>query len=221
MSTSKDVIISRQAADYEPSEPAAMVAKSSIDTFSTPGIALSNSRGESVGRKKVHGYKVAKSLQTYKDLNGDMLVPSKFVVPANDMAWPKETWDMNLGSVVTDIRRGRSYLDKRADLEGIGFEFNRQKQSNRYELVRLVLLKYKDINGHLLASSKFKVPADDIKCPEETCDDDDGNDDDDDDSDDDDDDDDNDDNDDDNDYDDDDGLLYVLDNGNDDDNVSI
>jgi hypothetical protein len=37
MSTSKNVIISIQAADYEPSEPAAMVAKSSFDTFSTPG----------------------------------------------------------------------------------------------------------------------------------------------------------------------------------------
>jgi hypothetical protein len=37
MTTSDDGIMSRQAADYEPSEPAAMVAKSSVDTFSTPG----------------------------------------------------------------------------------------------------------------------------------------------------------------------------------------
>jgi hypothetical protein len=44
----------------------------------------------------------------YKESNSDMLVPSRFVVPEDDIIWPEETWGMKLGSVVNDIRRGKS-----------------------------------------------------------------------------------------------------------------
>jgi hypothetical protein len=108
------------------------------------------------------------ALQTYEDLYGDMLVPGGFVVPANDMIWPEETWDMNLGMVVTDIRRGRSYLDKRADLEGIGFDFHSQRTRYMFKSIQVALVKYKDINGDMLAPHSFVVPVDDITWPEET-----------------------------------------------------
>jgi hypothetical protein len=116
-----------------------------------------------------YGYKLVQvALLTCKDLNGDMLVPARFVVPTNDIIWPEETWDMKLGSVVNDIRGEKSHVHKRADLESIGFNFNLHKQSNVYELVRAAMLKYKGLKGNMLVPQKFVVPTDDISWPEET-----------------------------------------------------
>ncbi len=96
----------------------------------------------------------------YKDLNGDLLVPAGFVVPPGDIIWPEETWDMNLGTAVSNInqsshnvknkadfdRRGRkSYIDKRSDLKSSGFNFKYQKlkakikKQRGYEVVKVAL----------------------------------------------------------------------------------
>jgi hypothetical protein len=55
-----------------------------------------------------------------------MLVPNRFKVPDDDVAWPEKTWNMTLGSVVNDIRSGHSYVDKREDLLSIGFDYSSQ-----------------------------------------------------------------------------------------------
>jgi hypothetical protein len=78
--------------------------------------------------KQSNVYELVKvALQTYKDLNGNMLVSQKFVVPTDDIIWSEETWGMKLGSVVSDIRRGESYVSKSGDLKSIGFDFNLHK----------------------------------------------------------------------------------------------
>jgi hypothetical protein len=108
------------------------------------------------------------ALMKYKDLNDNMLVPTKFVVPVNDISWPEETWDIKLGQFVFNIRAGNSYADKREDLESIGFDFNPQRQSYKYEAIRVALMKYKDLKGNMLVPRRFLVPVNDISWPKET-----------------------------------------------------
>jgi hypothetical protein len=65
--------------------------------------------------------RVKKVLLNYKYISGHMLVPNKFVVPADDMRWPEEMWGMKLGSAVYKIRRGISYAIKE-DLKSMRFD---------------------------------------------------------------------------------------------------
>ena len=41
-----------------------------------------------------------KSLQAYKQVHGDLLVPFRFVVPAGDGNYPQETWGAKLGELL-------------------------------------------------------------------------------------------------------------------------
>jgi hypothetical protein len=79
--------------------------------------------------QKLHyGYEVIKvALLKHKALYNNMLVPARFVVPVNDISWPKKTRGMNLGTVVMNIRAGISYVHNRLDLESIGFDYRRQE----------------------------------------------------------------------------------------------
>jgi hypothetical protein len=114
-------------------------------------------------------YKIIKTaLLTYQVLNGDMLVPQSFVVPANDVVWPTNTWGMKLGSFVSRIRHGDSYVDKRADLESIGFDYSSQSSHHGYDKVKKALLTYQVLFDDMSVSASFVVPADDVTWPEET-----------------------------------------------------
>jgi hypothetical protein len=106
-------------------------------------------------------------LLKYNNLNGDMLVPYGFVVPADEITWPEEMWDMKLGTIVKSIRAGTGYSKNRVDLESIGFDFNRQEIGYGYKTIRAALLKYKDLNGNMLVPYGFVVPANDIEWPKE------------------------------------------------------
>lgn len=102
-------------------------------------------------------YKTTKAaLLQYRKENGDMLVPRRFIVPRSD-EWPEETWNMRLGDVVYNIRRGVNYLDKREDLVNIGFHFESHR-SYEAELVIQALLKFKKINGNYVVPAHFIVP---------------------------------------------------------------
>jgi hypothetical protein len=90
-----------------------------------------------------------------KDINGDI-------------TWPKETWGMNLGRVVSDIRLEKRYMDKRANFESIGFDFNSQQKRYGYKSIQVAFEKHKDINSDLLVPTKFVVPTGDIIWPVET-----------------------------------------------------
>lgn len=101
------------------------------------------------------------ALKRYKELYGDLLVPSRFEVPDNSSSWPLETWNLKLGNVVTNIRAKRTYKDKREELESIGFQFKPANVNIKkgYRRARDAFLRYKELNGDMLVQYKFIVPC--------------------------------------------------------------
>ena len=61
------------------------------------------------------------ALLRYKEIHGDMIVPKNFSVPADDAAWPENTWSMKLGDAVARVRRGELFKSKKEQFEQIGF----------------------------------------------------------------------------------------------------
>jgi hypothetical protein len=53
---------------------------------------------------------VKKALATHKRIHGDMTVKQSFVVPKGEK-WPEETWGMQLGHTVKDIRSANYFVD--------------------------------------------------------------------------------------------------------------
>lgn len=80
---------------------------------------------------------VLEALITYLSLNGDLLVPTKFVVPHNDEHYPPATWGLPLGNCVFRIRsrhdflRGEKAHSRRAQLDGLGFVWDVQEHMFR------------------------------------------------------------------------------------------
>jgi Helicase associated domain len=101
------------------------------------------------------------ALKRYKEIYGDILVPSRFEVPENSSLWPSETWNLKLGNVVTNIRAKRTYKDKTDELESIGFQFNPANLNIKkgYRRARDALVRYKELNGDMLVQYKFIVPC--------------------------------------------------------------
>jgi len=108
------------------------------------------------------------ALQTYKNLERNLLVPRRFVVPNDDDTWPIETWGMKLGGVVSKIRSNNAYADHRQRLESIEFDYTDQSSSYGYDVVEPALLTYKYLKKNMLVPASFEVPTDDDKWPIET-----------------------------------------------------
>jgi hypothetical protein len=104
---------------------------------------------------------IREGLLRYRELNGDMFVPFRFVVPHQDSRWPESTWSLKLGNLVRKIRAGEILNEKSEidDLLSIGFEFESQRKAFSYELIRSALIQYKEIYGYLLIPGDFKVPS--------------------------------------------------------------
>jgi hypothetical protein len=83
------------------------------------------------------------ALLMYKNLNGNIRVPQGFVVPKDNDFWPEGTQGMNLGSIVQNVRGGKRYVERRNELENIGFEFGPQKAKYGYTLTKAALILYK------------------------------------------------------------------------------
>jgi hypothetical protein len=63
-------------------------------------------------QSNAYGWDIVKSaLENYKALHGNLLVPSTFIVPEGDSAWPEEVWDMKLGKVVRSFRSSKDELE--------------------------------------------------------------------------------------------------------------
>lgn len=100
-------------------------------------------------------------LLKYLEIHGDMIVPQFFQVPWTD-DWPQCMWGVRLGRLVDRIRQLHSHKDKRDDLMSIGFLFANQKKVNflnDWDLTRLALSRYKEINGNLHIIQRFIVPS--------------------------------------------------------------
>ena len=111
---------------------------------------------------------VKSALLRYKEINGDMLVPYAFMIPADDVTWPEDTWGMKLGKTVNRIRGGQSNKDHREDLKSMGFDYSSQRIVYGYAVVRLALLRFKVLHGNMLVPQSFTVPANDFTWPEKT-----------------------------------------------------
>ena len=75
-------------------------------------------------RLNIVGYQLAKqTLLLYKEIHGDMLVPTDFEVPRDSDIWPEDSWGIKLGNLVIDIRRGVEFSYKYDELLDIGFTF--------------------------------------------------------------------------------------------------
>ena len=94
-------------------------------------------------RVSTYGYEHAKeALLRYQELYGNMLVPAKFVVPAQTEIWPEKLWGMKLGDSVRNIRRGAQYLYAEEELLQIGFVYTNRgrnflRRSARVDGVKL------------------------------------------------------------------------------------
>lgn len=65
---------------------------------------------------------IYKCLLVYKELNGHLMVPKRYVVPEHS-EYPREAWGMKIGHSVCNIRNIGSYSEHRDKLEAIGFTF--------------------------------------------------------------------------------------------------
>jgi hypothetical protein len=70
---------------------------------------------------------IMEALICYLSLNGNLLVPTSFVVPHGDDLWPKATWGIKLGKNVyrmrsrNDFLRGNKGAARRRQLDRLGF----------------------------------------------------------------------------------------------------
>jgi hypothetical protein len=105
-----------------------------------------------------YGWDVVKeALLVYRDTNGHLRVPHKFIVPDAE-PWPEEMWGASLGSVVSSIRNNGAYIEHRAELEAMGFDYSSQPTGYGWDVVKEALSVYRDTNGHLRVPRRFIVP---------------------------------------------------------------
>jgi hypothetical protein len=101
---------------------------------------------------------VRAALLVYKEVHGNLEVPTAFVVPS-EAPWPEEAWGMQLGSRMNDIRSKEHYVkdhpERRAELDALGFVWDDLER--RWEEVRAALLVYKEVHGNLKVTRAFVV----------------------------------------------------------------
>jgi hypothetical protein len=101
---------------------------------------------------------IAPALKYYQLLNGDMLVPAHFVVPATDQ-WSKDLHGLKLGNIVSHIRSLSNWSDKRDDLEKMGFQFGDILQLRWMDEILPAFKVYERIHGSLNVPIDFVVPG--------------------------------------------------------------
>ncbi|GKY94086.1 hypothetical protein MPSEU_000375100 [Mayamaea pseudoterrestris] len=80
---------------------------------------------------------ILEGLVMFRSINGNLLVPYRFVVPRDDLQWPRATWGLPLGSCVYRIRARNDFLrghhagSRRDQLEAIGFVWDIQEHRFR------------------------------------------------------------------------------------------
>ncbi|OQR86646.1 hypothetical protein ACHHYP_10338 [Achlya hypogyna] len=108
------------------------------------------------------------ALETYKRHYGDLLVVRDFVVPDEDPSWPKDTWMIKLGLVVSRLRlqgTDKCPAKRREQLDRIGFVWD--WYDDRWNTRIHALSIYKGLYGNLLVPFPFVIPADTPPWPSE------------------------------------------------------
>ncbi|RHY68360.1 hypothetical protein DYB26_009629 [Aphanomyces astaci] len=120
------------------------------------------------GVDTVHWDEKVQALIVYGKIYGDLLVPSRFKVPKNDMQWPNSMWGMGLGGVVSRLRRDASVVpaDRYKQLLDMGFVWNMDEFV--WNLKIRALETYKALYGDLKVPQVFNVPTHDSRWPPES-----------------------------------------------------
>ena len=106
------------------------------------------------------------ALKTYKEVYGNLRVPSKFVIP-NEEPWPRMTRKMRLGIKVSTIRSSGRYIkqypERKALLDSWGFEWSLRdsnKDKDIFDDILLAMISYKKhVDESITIPSDFKVPS--------------------------------------------------------------
>ncbi|KAL3660813.1 hypothetical protein V7S43_014215 [Phytophthora oleae] len=109
------------------------------------------------------------ALRTYLELNNNLLIPIKFIVPINDGNWPEETWGYPLGKHVKSLRQcwSKGKLPDFAvqDLLEMDFVFD-VSQYKWDHMTMPALLRYSELHGHSDVPQRFRIKPGDNKWPE-------------------------------------------------------
>jgi hypothetical protein len=114
---------------------------------------------------------VFSALKTYKEIYGNLIIPTKFVVPSTE-PWPRHTHGCPLGIRVSTIRSRGSYTlmhpERKNSLDDIGFiwsakEYRKEKVKEKpkldYDLIINALTAYKTIYGTIDVPQEFVIPC--------------------------------------------------------------
>jgi len=105
------------------------------------------------------------TLLVYKEVHGDLLVPSNFIIPIEDKKYPQQMRGRAFGYIVHDIRGKARHKEHEKELRAIGFDFS--CQIGQYEEVKQALLAYKKLHRKLLVPFDFTIPEGDPHYPKE------------------------------------------------------
>ncbi|KAE9350725.1 hypothetical protein PF008_g6288 [Phytophthora fragariae] len=112
--------------------------------------------------------KILAALRTYKQLNGDLLVPQAFVVPSGDARWPLATWGYKLGIAVNQVRikskSKRLSTEMEEELENLDFVYDFY-QFKWDRIVLPALREFYRVHGHTDVPHDFIVPIGDEAWP--------------------------------------------------------
>ena len=124
----------------------------------------------SVNNRPRHGYILIKSmLLKYKEIYGNMIVPTDFIIPYNTSSiWLPEMYGKPLGSIVSSIRKKSTYKSYHDELQEIGFFYDDVKPSYGWNIISNSLQTYKSIYGNLIVKQSFVIPYNNISWPNET-----------------------------------------------------
>jgi Helicase associated domain len=115
---------------------------------------------------------LCQSLRVYKQIYGDVRVPSKFVIP-DEHPWPRLSRNMKLGARIASIRSAGRYVkdhpERKVDLDELGFEWRlrdhthrQQVEEDNFDNVYDALAQYKVlVDDNLHVPSDFQVPEED------------------------------------------------------------
>lgn len=104
------------------------------------------------------------ALRVFKDIHGHADVPTAFVVPRGDEAWPELTWGWKLGNTAKDIRSTGAYAPfvarSRDELDRMQFCYDMSVAERDWTYKVLPSLRvYYQVFGHCLVERHFQVPA--------------------------------------------------------------
>ena len=105
------------------------------------------------------------ALMRYRQLYGDLDVPSAYVIPEKK-EWSPSMWSCHLGQIVDSIRGGFAHVNQKNELSALGLDYDSQNVYE-YDATKKALLKYKALYGNMLIEKDFSVPSGIDTWPEE------------------------------------------------------